>query len=104
MDDLDLATRLRESSRRVTPTFDLDAVERGREARRRRRQRREAAAAIVVSVAVIGGLFAGLRFQAHSGTRVRVGGGATSTTTQPPLAPGEFLYIKRTIVSDAGRI
>jgi hypothetical protein len=104
MDDRDLGTRLRESSRRVMPTIELDAVERGRAAGRRRRQRRDAAAAVVVSVAVIGGLFAGLRFQSHSGTAVRAGDGSGTIAAQPALAAGEFLYIKRAIVSDAGRI
>src|SRR5438067_6788407 len=104
MDDLDLATRLREASRRVSPVLDLDAVERARETGRRRRQRRDASAAVFLSVAVIGGLFAGLRLQTHSGPRPRAGGGGTSGVTQPPLLPDQFLYINRTMVSDGGRI
>src|SRR6266705_1235627 len=104
MDDRDLATRLRESSRRVMPMLQFDAVERGREAGRRRRQRRDAAAAVVVSMAVIGGLFAGLRFQSSSGTRVSAGDGSGTSATQPPLGAGQFLYIMQAIVSDAGRI
>jgi hypothetical protein len=104
MDDLDLATRLREASRRVSPVLDLDAVERARDTAQRRRQRRDASAAIFLSVAVIGGLFAGLRLQTHSGTGLRTGDDGTSGVTQPPLLPDQFLYINRTIVSDGGRI
>jgi hypothetical protein len=104
MDDLQLAARLRESSRRVKSTLDLDAIERRRDAERRHRQLRDASAAVVLSVAVIGGLFAGLRFQSHTGARVRVGDGSHGGVTQPPLLPGQFLYLMRTGVTDGGKI
>src|SRR5436190_13785694 len=103
MDDRDLATLLREASRRVTPTADLDSVEQRREAGRRRRQRRDAFAAVVLSVAVIGGILGALRFQSHA-VHAPVGDGSRKLATPPALLPGQFLYLKRAIVSDAGRI
>ena len=104
MDDRDLATLLRDASRRVTPTADLDSVEQRRESGRRRRQHRDAFAAVALSVAVIGGILGALRFQAHSVAHDRVGDGSRKLAAQPALLPGQFLYIKRAIVSDAGRI
>ena len=104
MNDVELAARMQDASRRVMPTLEVEAVERRRERRRRNRQLRAASASVVLSVAVMGGLLAGLRFQSGTGAHVRTGTGANGNVAQPPLSPGQFLYLKRTGVTDAGRI
>lgn len=104
MDDLELGRRLRAASRLVAPGQDLAALERRRDRARRHRQLRAASVAVVLSVAVVGGLLAGLRFGSGSGTGSAAGGSPQGVVTQAALLPGQFLYIDQTIVADNGRI
>jgi hypothetical protein len=104
MDDLEMGRRLRAASRLVAPGQDLAALERRRDRTRRSRQMRAASVAVVMSVAVVGGLLAGLRFGSGSGVRTGDGGGSAGAVTQAALLPGQYLYIDRTIVADNGRI
>jgi hypothetical protein len=104
MDDLEMGRRLRAASRLVAPGQDLAALERRRDRTRRNRQIRAASVAVVMSVAVVGGLLAGLRFETGSGVRTGDGGGPAGIVTQAALLPGQYLYIDQTIVADNGLI
>ena len=105
MDDLDLGTRLRTASRLVDPdpALDLAGLERRRDRAHRRQQFLAASVAVVLSVAVVGGVLAGLHFASRTGPSPAAAGGPSSAP-QPALLPGQYLYINRTIVTENGRI
>jgi len=101
VDDLDLEPRLREAGRGVDPTLEFDQLTRARERAQRRRQRRAAATAGVLSVAVIGALLVGLRFESRGRTHALPGSGPQA---QSGLGDGQYLYLSRSIVLDNGKI
>jgi hypothetical protein len=103
MDDLDMEPRLRDAGRGVEPSLDFDDLTRARERRRTRRQRRTAAMVGMVSMVVIGALLVGLRFETH-GHGAALSGGGVRARGGSALAPGQYLYLRQSIVVDNGRI
>ena len=100
MDDLDLEPRLRDAGRGVDPMLEFDELARARERAQGRRQRRAAATAGVLSIAVIGALLVGLRFESRGRAHALAGGGSPP----PALGDGQYLYLRQTIVVDNGKI
>lgn len=105
MDDLDLGPGLRRAGAGIQPKLDLEDLTRARERAQRRRQRRAAAFAGALSIAVIGALLVGLRFESRDRSSASSGGGdGGQAPGHPALVPGQYLYLRQTIVAENGKI
>jgi len=103
VNDIDRGPRLQDAGAGVEPHLDFEDLTRARERARTRKQRRAAATAGVLSVAVIGALLVGLRFEDRGPGSALPGAGGNAQGRQA-LQPGQYLYLRETMAVDNGKI